>query len=161
MANLATDETRMKRGFFPMNLEHSDITQEIIGAAFEVHRELGYGFLEKVYQRALSHELSLRDVDNDLESPLKVNYKGEAVGDYYADLLVSHEVVVELKVAKTYNPLDEAQLLNLLKGTRKTVGLLINFGREKVEFKRFARSPQSAFHPRSSAANSRLEGGHH
>jgi len=118
-------------------LAHSQITKEIIGAAFEVHRQLGYGFLEKVYQRALQVELQQRELKSILESKIKVQYKGMIIGDYIADLLVEDAVVVELKVSSQYNSEDEAQLLNELKATGKKVGLLLNFGRTKVEFKRF------------------------
>ena len=119
-----------------MELLHKDLTDKIIGAAFEVHRVLGYGFLEKVYQRALQVELEQKSVRADLERPIKVCYKGAVVGNYVADALVEDVVIVELKVAREYNPEDEAQLLNELKATGTKVGLLINFGRSKVEFKR-------------------------
>jgi GxxExxY protein len=115
---------------------HSDITEQIIGAAFEVHRVLGYGFLERVYQRALQQELRLRGIEVELERDITVRYKDCEVGFYRADLFVQNSVIVELKVAKTYNSDDEPQLLNELKATGLKVGLLINFGRTKVEFKR-------------------------
>ena len=120
-----------------MSLEHGEITEQIVGAAFEVHSILGYGFLERVYQRAMQVELNARGVKSDLESKITVRFKGEVVGDYEADLLVEDRVIVELKVAKEYQSADEAQLLNELKATGIKVGLLINFGRTKVEFKRF------------------------
>jgi GxxExxY protein len=119
-----------------MELLHKEITEQIIGAAFEVHRVLGYGFLEKVYQRALQVELRLRGLKAETEVEIQVAYKGSEVGFYKADLLVNDCVIVELKAAKTYSPEDEPQLLNELKGTGLKVGLLINFGRTKVEFKR-------------------------
>jgi len=119
-----------------MMLKHKEITEQIIGAAYEVYNELGYGFLEKVYQRAMQVELKIRDKNTSLEQKIKVKYKGEIVGDYQADLLVENVVIVELKVANEFNPKDEAQLLNELKATGIKVGLLINFGRNKVEFKR-------------------------
>lgn len=119
-----------------MSLEHEEITREIIGAAFEVHRALGYGFLEKIYQKAMQVELIKRGFRAELEHPLTVFYKGVVVGEYQADIFVNNTVIVELKTSKSYNSLDEAQLLNELKGTGVKVGLLINFGREKVEFKR-------------------------
>ena len=119
-----------------VNLKHEDITKEIIGAAFEVHSELGYGFLEKVYQTAMQVELVERGLRAETEHEITVRYKGAIVGHYRADLFVEEAVIVELKVAKTYNPQDEAQLLNELKATGIKVGLLINFGRTKVEFKR-------------------------
>lgn len=120
-----------------MELEHSDVTEQVIGAAFEVHRILGYGFLERVYQRALQVELQNRGLKADIDSEIRVIYKGKEVGFYKADLFVSDCVIVELKVAKNYNPEDEPQLLNELKATGTKVGLLVNFGRTKVEFKRF------------------------
>ncbi|MGA9666813.1 MAG: GxxExxY protein [Gallionella sp.] len=125
-----TDETLMA------NLVHEGPTKEIIGAAFEVYGTLGYGFLERVYQKALQTELISRGLRAEIEHPIKVTYKGVIVGDYFADLLVNELVVVELKIAPTYNRQDEPQLLNELKATGIKVGLLINFGRTKVEFKR-------------------------
>ncbi len=119
-----------------VELQHQDITEQIIGSAFEVYRVLGYGFLEKVYQRAMQAELLSRELKSELESAIKVTYKGVLVGKYFADILVEDCVVVELKVAKIYNSKDEPQLLNELKATGIKVGLLINFGRTKVEFKR-------------------------
>jgi GxxExxY protein len=97
---------------------------------------LGYGFLEKVYQRAMQAELKQRGLNVGLEHRIPVQYKGESVGDHAADLLVENRVLVELKVASEYQTGDEPQLLNELKATGLKVGLLINFGRTKVEFKR-------------------------
>jgi len=119
-----------------MNLEAEDITGKIIGAAFEVYRVLGYGFLEKVYQKALQAELQRAGLKAELEHRIQVRYKETMVGDYAADLFVDNAVIVEIKVAKAYNREDEPQLLNELKATGIKVGLLINFGRTKVEFKR-------------------------
>ena|SRR5713226_1995597 len=119
-----------------MELLHKDVTEQIIGAAFEVYNILGYGFLEKVYQRAMQAELQDRGLKAEIESDIHVIYKGVEVGYYKADVRVNDCVVVELKVAKTYNADDEPQLLNELKATGTKVGLLINFGRTKVEFKR-------------------------
>jgi GxxExxY protein len=118
-------------------LLYADITEAIIGAAFEVHNVLGYGFLERVYQRAMQVELRLRGFKADIENEIVVRYKGIVVGLYKADIWVNDSIIVELKVAKSYCSEDEAQLLNELKATGVKVGLLINFGREKVEFKRF------------------------
>jgi GxxExxY protein len=123
-----------------MTLLHEHITKAIIGAAFEVYGALGYGFLEKVYQKAMQVELSRQGLNVELEHPIKVKFKGAIVGDYYADLFVDRKVIVELKVTKNYNPQDEAQLLNELKATGTEVGLLINFGAKKVEFRRLVLS---------------------
>jgi GxxExxY protein len=117
-------------------LLHEDTTSKIIGAAFEVHDELGYGFLERIYQRALQVELVRRDATAELERRIQVQYKGIVVGDYDADLIVNDCVLVEIKVAPQYDKRDEAQLLNELKATGIKVGMLINFGRGKVEYKR-------------------------
>lgn len=119
-----------------MILIHADITEQIIGAAFEVYKVLGYGFLERVYQRAMQVELRLRGLQCELERRIDVQFKGELVGDYSADLFVGNCVLVELKVAKTYRHDDEPQLLNELKATGVKVGILINFGRTQVDFKR-------------------------
>jgi GxxExxY protein len=115
---------------------HKETTEKIIGAAFEVHRQLGYGFLERVYQRALQVELLRVGVSTEIEKQIQVQYKGVVVGDYDADLIVGGCVAVEIKVAPQYDKRDEAQLLNELKATGIKIGLLINFGRTKVEYKR-------------------------
>src|ERR1017187_8784455 len=129
MLEVATDETR-----FP----HKEITEAIIGAAFEVHHHLGYGFLERVYQRALQVEPLQRGFKAELEKRISVRYKDAVVGDYDADILVEGCVLVEIKVAPQYDKRDEAQILNQLKATSLKIGLLLNFGRSRVEFKRFA-----------------------
>ena len=120
-----------------MALELGEITEQKIGAAFEVYSILGYGFLERVYQRAMQVELRARGLKAEIEDKIKVWYKKELVGDNAADLWVAESVIVELKVAREYHTEDEAQLLNELKATGVRVGLLINFGRTRVEFKRF------------------------
>ena len=119
-----------------VQLEKREITEKIIGAAFEVYKELGYGFLERVYQRAMQVELQRGGLAAELERRIQVKYKNAIVGDYDADLFVDNSVIVEIKVAKNYNSDDEPQLLNELRATGIKVGLLINFGRTRVEFKR-------------------------
>jgi GxxExxY protein len=101
----------------PVHLVHQEVTEKIIGAAFDVHRQLGYGFLERVYQRALQAELVRRGAATEIEKRIQVLYKGVVVGDYDADLIVDRCVLVELKVNTQYDRRDEAQLLNLLKAT--------------------------------------------
>ena len=136
-----TDETQMGSLHFDADAKvgfpHKEITAAIIGAAFEVHRQLGYGFLERVYQRALQVELLQRGCSAEIEKRLTIRYKGVVVGDYDADLLVNEVVVVEIKVAPQYDKRDEAQLLNELKAAGLKLGLLVTFGRAKVEFRRF------------------------
>ena len=117
-------------------LLHQNITEKIIGAAFEVYKVLGHGFLESVYQKALQTELQRLGLQCETERPIKVKYKGVIVGEFRADLFVQNTVIVELKTARNYNSDDEPQLLNELKATGVKVGLLINFGRVKVEFQR-------------------------
>ena len=118
-------------------LIYGEITGKIIGAAFEVYTLLGYGFLEKVYENALIKELQIRELNFKAQYPIKVKYKGEEVGEYFADIFVDGKVIVELKTGEAFNPLHEAQLLNYLKATEIKVGLLINFGPKKCEYKRF------------------------
>jgi GxxExxY protein len=127
---MSTDRTRMEP------LARGETTFRVIGAAFEVHSVLGYGFLEKVYQRAMQVEIIKRGSSAEMESSIKVLYKNAVVGEYYADLLVDGCVIVEMKVARSYNPEDEAQVLNELNATGMRVGMLVNFGRERVEYKR-------------------------
>ena len=129
-----TDETQMKAREQDFSLQ--PVTQQLIGAAFEVHNVLRFGFLEKVYQRAMQVELQARGVKVELESKIQVQFKGVIVGDYAADLLVADKIIVELKTDAVYQAAHEAQLLNELRGTGIRLGYLINFGREKVEFKR-------------------------
>jgi len=129
-----TDETQIKPTDKDFSLQ--SVTQHLIGAAFEVHNVLGFGFLEKVYQRALQTELQLRGVKVELEPKIQVQFKGVIVGDYAADLLVAEKIIVELKTEAIYQPAHEAQLLNELRGTGIRLGYLINFGRERVEYKR-------------------------
>ncbi|MGZ5021261.1 MAG: GxxExxY protein [Chthoniobacterales bacterium] len=120
----------------PVHLLHREVTEKIIGAAFEVHQQLGYGFLERVYQRAMQVELVRRGATAEIERRIQVLYKGAVVGDYDADLIVDGCVVIEIKIAPEYDKRDEAQLLNELKATGMKVGLLLNFGRTRVTHKR-------------------------
>ena len=115
---------------------HKEITEAIIGAAFEVHAQLEYGFLERVYHRALQVELLRRGFRVEFEKRITVRYKDVVVGEYDADLLVEDVVLVEVKIAPQFDKRDEAQLLNELKATGIKLGLLLNFGRSKVELKR-------------------------
>ena len=117
-------------------LQHAEVTEKIIGAAYAVYGGLGYGFLESVSQKAMQVELHQAGFKCEIECPIKVKYRNIIVGDFRADLFVNDVVIVELKTAKNYNPEDEPHLLNELKATGIKVGLLINFGRTKVEFQR-------------------------
>jgi GxxExxY protein len=132
LTQTSTDRTLLSDGRFP----HAALTKEIIGAAFEVHRVLGYGFLEKVYEAALTRELRGRGHRVINQAEMEVSYKGEPVGLYYADLLVDDAVICEVKVLDKLAPAHEAQLLNYLKATSTKVGLLLNFGPQGVQVKR-------------------------
>lgn len=100
-----------------------------------MHKVLGYGFLEKVYQNALMIELSKKGLQAECERPLKILYESEVVGDYVCDIVVEGKVILELKAVKEINDIHEVQLVNYLKGTGIEVGLLINFG-PSVQVKR-------------------------
>jgi len=113
-----------------------ELTEKIIGAAFEVHNTLGAGFLEKVYQYALVKELKLQGYQAEPEVKIPVYYKDELVGDYSADILVEGRIILELKALSSLTGEHEAQLLNYLKATSLKVGLLINFGANRVQIKR-------------------------
>ena len=113
-----------------------DITYQIRGAVFEVNKVLGYGFLEKVYEKALMIELRSRGLSVENQVPLKVSYKEQIVGEYFTDLLVEGRVIVEVKAVTNLLKEHQAQLLNYLKATGIQVGLLVNFTREKAEIKR-------------------------
>jgi len=132
-----------------MDLLNSDLTDAILKTFYDVYNELGYGFLEKVYQNSMYLELSARGFKVEAQKQIKVLYKGIEVGEYYADLVVNDLVILELKAADAIVKEFEWQLLNYLRGTNMEVGLLLNFGR-KPEFIRrvFENSRKIRIHPR-------------
>jgi len=119
------------------NLKHNDITEKIIQAFFQAYNILGYGFLEKVYEKALIIELKKLGLDIKAQHPIRVLYDNVVIGEYFADLLIENAVIIEIKAAKGISAEHEAQLLNYLKATEIEVGLILNFG-PKAEFKRMA-----------------------
>ena len=127
--------TQMNADF--QDFKHKELTERIIKIFYRVYSKLGYGFLEKVYENALMLELKKEDIPAVAQSPIKVLYEGEVMGEYFADILVADKVIVEIKAAKCLVEENEAQLLNYLKGTRIEVGLLLNFG-AKPEVRRKA-----------------------
>ena len=126
---------RLKNKNMEDNYKHSEITKAIIKAYYNVYNELGYGFLEKVYERAMMVELEDMDLECVSQSEIKVIYTGQLVGDYFADIIVENSVIVELKAVEKIVRIHEVQLVNYLKATGIEVGLLLNFG-TKPEFKR-------------------------
>ena len=114
---------------------HSELTGKIIKAFHNVYNELGYGFLEKVYERSMLIELRTLGLACDPQVPINVYYGDEKVGEYFADILVENKVILELKAAETIREEHEAQLLNYLRATDVELGLLLNFGK-KPEHKR-------------------------
>jgi GxxExxY protein len=124
-------------------MEFEEITHEIIGAAYEVFNQLGFGFLESVYKKALVVELGKKPFRVEAERALKVYYDDQVVGDFYVDLLVENEIVVELKSVRNLVKEHEVQLVNYLNGLKKEVGLLINFAPSGVQVKRkYRQTPQ-------------------
>jgi GxxExxY protein len=121
---------------------HSDLTDKIINAFYKVYNQLGYGFLEKVYENALAIELRKRGHEIAQQVSIDVYYEGAVVGEYKADLLVDKLVLCELNAARTLMQEHEAQLLNYLKATPYEVGLLLNYG-IKPQVKRRAMSNQN------------------
>ena len=116
--------------------EINDLSNQVIGAAFEISNVLGAGFLEKVYENALNIELNNREIKAQQQAPLKVYYKGELVGDYFADILVENKLIIEIKTVKEFDSIHLAQCINYLKITGLKLCLLINFSKPKVEIKR-------------------------
>jgi GxxExxY protein len=122
-------------------LLHEHITKIVIGCAFDVINELGSGFLESVYEKALLLALRQKGLTAISQHPIKVMFRGECVGDFYADLFVEEKLIVELKAVKAIAPEHQAQIINYLNATGIEVGLLINFGNPQLEYKRFTRKP--------------------
>jgi GxxExxY protein len=113
-----------------------DLSFQVMGAVYEVHTVLGHGFLEKVYENALLRELQLRGIKTENQKELAVSYKDKVVGTYCADIIVDDQLLLELKSVENLNKFHEAQLLNYLKATGYQLGLLINFAKPRVEYKR-------------------------
>jgi GxxExxY protein len=114
---------------------YEELTGRIIGIFYRVYNDLGYGFLEKVYENAMAHKLRQAGLTVQQQHPIQVYYEGLIVGEFYADMLVDERVILELKTAEAIAPAFQAQLINYLKATPIELGLLLNFG-PKPEFKR-------------------------
>ena len=116
-------------------LKHEEITEKVIGVFFDVYNELGYGFLESVYEKSMLVALQAAGLHAECQVPVPVWFRGVQVADFYADVLVEGKVMLELKAARTIDKAHEAQLLNYLKATEIEIGLLLNFG-QRAEFRR-------------------------
>ena len=128
-----------------MELLHKDLTGKILGAMMEVHRELGCGFLEAIYQEAVEHELKLRQINFIRQKPHRVAYKDIILRHpYVPDLIIEGKVVVDLKAIREIGTIEEAQMINYLKITKLQVGLIINFGCRSLEWKRLVLSEASS-----------------
>jgi len=121
--------------YLSKSLKYTDLTEQIISCAYEVHRVLGSGFLEKVYENALVEELLRRGLLAEPQKGIVVRYKGTVVGDYVADIIVENVIIIELKALEKLHDIHEIQLKNYLKATGVEIGLLINFGKS-VEVRR-------------------------
>jgi GxxExxY protein len=130
---------RMKRGVATMAMVLEELTGKILEACFEVANELGHGFLESVYVKALIVALRQKGLSVEPEVRLQVMFRGQPVGDFYADLIVERQVLVEIKAVKALIAEHQAQVINYLRATGIEVGLLVNFGTPKIEFKRLHR----------------------
>jgi GxxExxY protein len=119
-----------------MPLQYEDLTEKILSACFAVINELGAGFLESVYQNALNIALQEKGLSVKVEQPLAVTFHGQTVGQFYADMFVEDKVIIELKAVTALNEVHKAQLINYLKATGIEIGLLVNFGNPKLEFRR-------------------------
>jgi GxxExxY protein len=118
------------------NIIYKDLSYQIMGAIFEVHKELGPGFLESVYEKALLLELTSRGMKVEVEKAFDLTYKEKKVGTHRLDLIVEDKIVVELKTIERFAPHHTAQLLSYLKASGHRLGILVNFSRAKVESRR-------------------------
>ena len=117
---------------------HAELTEKIIGCSFTVANELGVGFVEKVYENALVHELRKQGLVAAQQHPFSVRYDGVVIGEFVADVLVEDSVIVELKAVSELNNIHEAQCLNYLKAGGLHTCLLINFGQSRIKVRRFS-----------------------
>ncbi len=117
---------------------YKDLSYRIIGLAMRLHKELGFGFLEKVYENAMMVLFRREKINALQQSAITVHFAGETVGEYIADILVDNRIILELKAAEKINQVHRAQVLNYLKATGLKLAIIINFGKEKLEYERLA-----------------------
>lgn len=130
----------------PKDLLHSELTHKILNAAFEVHNYLDCGFLEKVYENALLEEFQNRNLSVEKQKSIEVFYKGKTVGNYISDIIIDKKVIVEVKACDKIEKIHEAQILNYLKATGIEVGVILNFAKPKLEYKRLVLSRKNKKH---------------
>jgi len=123
-------------------MEYEELTHKIIGSAYQIYNELGFGFLESVYKKAMMIELAKQNLKVEEEKSLEVYYDDQVVGLFYVDLFVEEKILVELKSVQNLAKEHEVQLVNYLTGLQKEIGLIINFGPSGVEVKRKYRQPR-------------------
>ena len=126
-----------------MMLLHEETTHKILEVCFEVSNELGSGFLESIYQNALLIAFQDKGIKVIPQYPLRVLFRNQEVGNFYADFLVEDKIILEIKAVTALAPEHQAQVINYLKATRIEVGLLVNFGKPKMEYKRLERNLRS------------------
>jgi len=117
-------------------MEYKEVTETIIGCAYRVYNKMGFGFLESVYEKCLLIELHKAGLNAESQKPITVYYEDEIVGQFVADIIVNDAIIIELKSVRRIIKAHEVQLVNYLVATGKEIGLLLNFGEEKVEVKR-------------------------
>ncbi len=118
---------------------YKELSYKIIGLAMKVHNQLGYGFLEKVYENSLMILLKREGIKVEQQVPIKVYFEGKIVGDYGADILVENKIILELKSIESIIDVHRAQVLNYLTATEFHLAIILNFGKEKLEFERFVK----------------------
>lgn len=120
-----------------MEILYKELSYDVIGAAMEVHNALGCGFLEKVYQEAMAIELDSRNIPFEREKRIQIEYKGHVLScPYIADFVIDNKLILELKALNKLEPQHEAQVLNYLHATNMKLGLLVNFGEGRLQYKR-------------------------
>jgi len=127
-----TENTEFPEDKYP----YSEITDKIIKCAIEVHKNLGPGFLENIYESALIYEMKQQGLKVENQKVISILYKGTIIGEHRLDLLVEDKVIVENKTVKEFNDIHKAQILSYLRATGKRIGLLINFAKTKIDIKR-------------------------
>ncbi len=122
-----------------MNLLHKELSYQIIGVLFKVHTKLGGGYQEKYYQRAIALELKRQDISFQEQVPVDLSYEEERIGKYYLDFVIENKIVLEIKAAPHFHNKDIKQVLSYLKKAGLELGILANFTKEKLEFRRILR----------------------